>query len=283
MNSGNINYINRSWFIEPGAGLSSYSYTANLTYAQGDVVGTESEIRPVKLSSGVWQYPGNVSFDFGTQLANTVGEINEETNVLSWSGLTSFSEFGGGGQGGPLPVELLSFNATCENDQILLNWQTASEHNSLSFDIEKSRDGQTWNLIDQQVAAGNSNELLSYQFVDAEKNNATVYYRLNQVDIDGKNEYFGPIAVSCNTSKFITSTSPNPSKGMFYLMINSVDDKIANYAIRDINGMIIKSEKLELEKGINAFLINEKFPTGAYFIEIITETGKSKILKHFNF
>jgi predicted RNA-binding protein with TRAM domain len=283
MNSGNINYINRSWFIEPGAGLSSYSYTVNLTYAQGDVVGTESEIRPVKLSSGVWQYPGNANFDFGTQLANTLGEINEITNVLSWSGLTSFSEFGGGGQGGPLPVELLSFNATCENDQNILTWQTASEHNSLYFDIEKSRDGQTWNLIDQQVAAGNSNELLSYQFVDAEKNNATVYYRLNQVDIDGKNEYFGPIAVSCNTSKFITSTSPNPSKGMFYLMINSVDDKIANYAIRDINGMIIKSEKLELEKGINAFLINEKFPTGAYFIEIITETGKSKILKHFNF
>jgi lipopolysaccharide export system protein LptA len=282
MNSGNINYINRSWFIEPGAGLSSYSYTVNLTYAQGDVVGTESEIRPVKLSSGVWQYPGNANFDFGTQLANTLGEINEITNVLSWSGLTSFSEFGGGGQGGPLPVELLSFNATCENDQIALTWQTASEHNSSHFEVEKSRDGETWGMIGQQAAAGNSNELLTYQFVDEEKNAGTIYYRLNQVDVDGKNEYFGPVAVNCEKNDFEATTLPNPSSEYFFLKVNSDKVQKSSMTLKDMKGQILLHEYLDLKQGINILQLQPILSTGIYFIEITTEQGQ-KVIKHQRF
>jgi predicted RNA-binding protein with TRAM domain len=281
MNSGNINYINRSWFIEPGAGLSSYSYTVNLTYAQGDVVGTESEIRPVKLSSGVWQYPGNANFDFGTQLANTLGEINEITNVLSWSGLTSFSEFGGGGQGGPLPVELLSFNATCENDQIALTWQTASEHNSSHFEVEKSRDGETWGMIGQQAAAGNSNELLTYQFVDEVKNAGTVYYRLNQVDVDGKNEYFGPVAAACVENGFEASTLPNPSNGNFWIKIQSNETSSAIIKLIDIKGNSILMNEINIQEGINLYHITNLLESGMYFIQIQEENGqKITLLKH---
>jgi predicted RNA-binding protein with TRAM domain len=281
MNSGNINYINRSWFIEPGAGLSSYSYTVNLTYAQGDVVGTESEIRPVKLSSGVWQYPGNANFDFGTQLANTLGEINEITNVLSWSGLTSFSEFGGGGQGGPLPVELLSFNATCENDQIALTWQTASEHNSSHFDIEKSRDGETWDVIGQQAASGISNILLTYQFVDEVKNAGTVYYRLNQVDVDGKNEYFGPVAAACVENGFEASTLPNPSNGNFWIKIQSNETAFAIIKLLDIKGNSILTNEINIQEGINLFHITNLLESGMYFIQIHEENiQKITLLKH---
>jgi hypothetical protein len=279
----NTNYINRSWFIEPGAGLSGYTYAVNLTYDQGDVVGTESEISPVKLSSGVWQYPGNASFSDGTRLTGTTGEINDVTDVLSWSGLTSFSEFGGGGEGKPLPVELLSFSAECIENQNVLYWQTASEHNTSHFEIEKSTDGINWRVIGQVAAAVNSNELLSYSFVDIEKSNSlNTYYQLNQLDIDGNNEYFGPVVTSCFTNKFDATTLPNPSDELFYLKIDSEDDKSATFVMRDLNGAIVKTQNLELQKGNNTFLIDDKFPTGIYFIEITSQKGLSKIIKHFN-
>jgi hypothetical protein len=281
MNSGNINYINRSWFIEPGAGLSSYSYTVNLTYAQGDVVGTESEIRPVKLSSGVWQYPGNANFDFGTQLANTLGEINEITNVLSWSGLTSFSEFGGGGQGGPLPIEMLSFNATCENGQIALTWQTASEHNASHFDIEKSTDGTNWRVIGQVTAAGNSTELLSYSFIDEEKSNG--YYRLNQIDNDGNNEYFGPVSSNCESGKFKFLTSPNPSNSQFNLQIYSNVKESVNIEIQDLNGKIVQVKQLNVQNGINVYPISSDFPQGLYYIRLVRENKEVIIIKQLIF
>jgi predicted RNA-binding protein with TRAM domain len=284
MNNLNTNYINRSWFIEPGAGLSGYTYTVNLSYdggAGGDVVGTESEISPVKLSSGVWQYPGNASFSDGTRLTGTTGEIRVDEDVLSWSGLTSFSEFGGGGQGGPLPVELLSFNATCENDQIALTWQTASEHNSAYFEVEKSRDGETWGVIGKQAAAGNSNELLTYQFVDEEKNAGTIYYRLNQVDVDGKNEYYGPVAVNCEKNDFEATTLPNPSNGNFWIKIQSNETSSAIIKLIDIKGNSILMNEINIQEGINLYHITNLLESGMYFIQIQEENGqKITVLKH---
>jgi subtilisin family serine protease len=63
-----------------------------------------------------------------------------------------------GVDGQPLPVELLSFNANCvENNSVTLQWETASEHNSDYFQVEKSIDGKLWLPIEKVVAAGNSN------------------------------------------------------------------------------------------------------------------------------
>jgi hypothetical protein len=282
MNSNNTNYINRSWFIEPHNSASGYTYTVNLNYDQGDVVGTESQIRPVKLSSGVWQYPGNASFSDGTRLTGTTGEINDVTDVLSWSGLTSFSEFGGGGEGKPLPVELLSFSAECIENQNVLYWQTASEHNSSHFDIEKSRNGETWDVIGQQAATGNSNELLTYQFVDEEKNAGTFYYRLNQVDVDGKNEYYGPVAVNCEKNDFEATTLPNPSSEYFFLKVNSDKVQKSSMTLKDMKGQILLHEYLDLKQGINILQLQPILSTGIYFIEITTDQGQ-KTIKHQRF
>jgi hypothetical protein len=282
MNSNNSNYISRSWFIEPHNSASGFTYTVNLSYTDNDVVGTESEIRPVKLSSGVWQYPGDASFDDGTQLTGTSGSISTSTNVLTWSGLTSFSEFGGGGQGGPLPVELLSFNAFCEDDIISLSWSTASEQNSSHFNIEKSINGIDWRVIGTVMAAGNSTEEIDYSFIDSEKSNGNKYYRLNQVDIDGDNKIYDPIFVDCEGNGSQLITYPNPSKDGFNIVIS--DSKLVGESIliiRDAMGKVIIEKSISIEEGINLYPISStELQNGIYFITIENQNAQSKTIKH---
>ena len=62
----------------------------------------------------------------------------------------------------PLPIELLSFNATNAKDKILLSWTTASETNNDFFQVERSLDGIQWNILDTLKGAGDSKELISY-------------------------------------------------------------------------------------------------------------------------
>ena len=93
-----------------------------------------------------------------------------------------------------LPVELISFNATYSDGGILINWKTASEHNSSHFILEKSRDGEDWTQIYTEQAAGNSNQLLTYNFTDIKSIDGLNYYRLQQYDFDGVYETFGPIS-----------------------------------------------------------------------------------------
>jgi hypothetical protein len=282
MNSNNSNYISRSWFIEPHNSASGFTYTVNLSYADNDIVGTESEIRPIKLSSGVWQYPGDVSFENGTQLVGTSGSINISSNVLTWSGLTSFSEFGGGGQGGPLPVELLSFNAFCEDDIISLSWSTASEQNSSHFNIEKSINGIDWRVIGTVMAAGNSTEEIDYSFIDSEKSNGNKYYRLNQVDIDGDNKIYDPIFVDCEGNGSQLITYPNPSKDGFNIVIS--DSKLVGESIliiRDAMGKVIIEKSISIEEGINLYPISStELQNGIYFITIENQNAQSKTIKH---
>jgi hypothetical protein len=284
MNNGNQHYINRSWFIEPGAGLTGYTYTVNLNYVNADVVGTESNIKPVKKSSGVWHYPGDASFEDGTQLSGTVSNLSDPaSNVLVWSGLTSFSEFGGGGQGGPLPVELTSFSASCEEDIVTLSWSTASEQNSSHFDVEKSTDGENWRVIGTVLAAGNSTQDINYSFTDDEKSNGQNYYRLNQVDIDGKNEYYGPLHAACENDQDLFMSFPNPSdKNGFSVVLNSKTMKgIGLLTISDLKGNVVYTKHIEVQDGISLWHVSDTdLETGVYFIQVVTENKISKVIRH---
>lgn len=94
-----------------------------------------------------------------------------------------------------LPVELLSFEAEAEQNTNNITWSTASEHNSLSFKLYKSKHSYNWQLINQQQASGFSNTKIDYKYLDTEIEQGYTYYKLVQVDIDGTQESFNPIYV----------------------------------------------------------------------------------------
>jgi len=93
-----------------------------------------------------------------------------------------------------LPITLLSFNGNLDNDRVLLQWQTASEHGSQYFDIEKSTDGASFYSLGKQAALGTTNTTANYQFTDLQPDMLN-YYRLKLVDVDGHFVYSATLLI----------------------------------------------------------------------------------------
>jgi len=203
--------------------------------------------------------------------------------VIQSNTVTGFSWFNiGAPNNSPLPVELLNFNGTCEEGNVNLLWQTASEFNSSHFDVEKSTDGETWRVMATIPSAGTSNELLTYQTVDNNGTFGSNYYRLRQVDNDGKEKLYDPINVSCvaTTTGYFTSY-PNPSGNEFQVVVNNKEILGAcTLNIVDTQGKVIDQRSIEVKDGINMFVISEKLNPGIYFLNITNGTKTTQVIKH---
>lgn len=100
-----------------------------------------------------------------------------------------------------LPIELLYFKGSEYNYDNILQWSTASEDNNDYFNIEKTKDGIDWEVIDREPGAGNSSTQLYYSFVDEDVENIINYYRLKQTDYDGKFKYSEILSIDNRANK----------------------------------------------------------------------------------
>jgi hypothetical protein len=287
MSNSIVNYVNRNWIVEP-SGITSPNYDITLHYVQSDWIGdagAEGNVLPIKYSTssgtGMWYQPESAGFTNAESVGSGFG--NSTANFLNWESVTSFSQFGGAeGNNQPLPVELVSFSGTCEEGNIHLTWKTASEFNSSHFDVEKSRDGENWQLLTLVPSAGTSNELLTYHTVDQNATDGNNYYRLRQVDIDGTEKFYDPINVSCTevTPGYFTSF-PNPSGTSFQVIVNNkelIGTCVLN--IVDATGKVIDQREIEMNDGINMFVINQELTPGIYFMNVSNGTKSTSVLRH---
>ena len=96
----------------------------------------------------------------------------------------------------PLPIELIEFAGTADNTHNLLTWKTATELNNDYYIIERSIDGTLWQVIDKQSGAGTTSSASTYSHRDKTYiSTATNYYRLTQVDFNGNQYTYDPIAI----------------------------------------------------------------------------------------
>lgn len=173
----------------------------------------------------------------------------------------------------PLPVELFSFSAACLENGTRINWTTVSEQNNAYFQIDKSLDGENWNLVKRISGAGNSNNYLQYEVQDFDPNNGTTLYRLSQIDYDGTVTYFEPYSVTCTSSSSNMEVYPNPANAATTIAIQVMESATNAYLqITDAAGKTIYNETIHLSNGINNFTIpTESWPDGIYFVRIIHE------------
>ena len=119
-----------------------------------------------------------------------------------------------GGEGGtvPIPVELLIFAGKyIGNNQVLLEWATATEMNNDYFEIERSSNNKQYDKIGKVNGADNSNTYKSYTLVDYNPEIGTNYYRLKQVDFNGSGRYAGLVLVTVNKETRGVVIYPNPA------------------------------------------------------------------------
>ena len=119
-----------------------------------------------------------------------------------------------------IPVELISFTATVNNNSVSLNWQTASEINNRGFEVERRKVGngqyavgnEEWKGIGFVEGRGTSSNMNSYSFTDVPESAGKYLYRLKQIDYDGSFEYSNDVEISFMKSvEFILEQNyPNP-------------------------------------------------------------------------
>ncbi len=197
------------------------------------------------------------------------------------------------GSGGPmvgyscsflLPVELIVFEGEKVNAAVLLHWTTASEHNNQQFIIERSKDAIHFEPIGTVKGAGNSNRLLNYSFTDNEPHEGISYYRLKQVDMDGKISYSTIIRIVFELERdFITQISPNPAYDKINILFNSANKEEGTLQLYEISGKRVFTESLSFEEGINKRELDiSNLAKGVYLIEINTgiKSYRNKLVKY---
>jgi hypothetical protein len=115
----------------------------------------------------------------------------------------------------PLPVELISFEATPNDDHVLLEWLTNSESGTSHFAIERTPDGTTWSMLFEHPATGSSTQAVHYSAADPAPLNGLSYYRLRIIDHDGSHAYSPVRSV---THRSALAVVPNPANGMFTVL-----------------------------------------------------------------
>ena len=200
----------------------------------------------------------------------TVVSLPVSAGYASRTGMSSFSEKGIGITGTSLPVELLSFIASCDNEKVKINWSTSSELNNDYFKVEKSRDNNSWEYVTTVPGAGNSNSIINYSIYDEVPYNETVqgiepsYYRLKQVDYNGDYKYYGPVATICK-EQFIFNAFVNENKN---ITVNFGASNGQLYAITlfDNNGKKIIDISGNSTDGLNQVILNTKSLSSAMYI-----------------
>lgn len=238
------NAVSKTWYVEP---LSNSSNTILGLY--WNATDELSSFNRNNCSMGKWQSGTTTAWAFtgATAAAIITGSspAYAKTSVIGTMNAGAFY-FGIGGSGSSLPVKLISFDAIKNNEDVLLNWQTASEINSKYFDLERSLDGTSFSSIAILKAAGNSNTEIKYSYKDkspfAKLNTSKLFYRLKETDWNGNFNYSEIKNVDLELPDIKTAVFPNPCDG--HLIITSSVKKIHTINLYDALGRLVFSKEL---------------------------------------
>jgi len=167
----------------------------------------------------------------------------------------------------PLSVELLSFAALYNGNNVELKWKTASEINNSHFDIERSIDGKAFKAIATINGNGTTNVINEYKYTDSEDLSGGYYYRLKQVDYDGQFEYSEVKYVYVSGSNDAMLVYPNPAENIVTLEFNSYQGKAKTVTFVNTLGQVLMEQQASVVDGQNKLEVDiSALPKGNYFV-----------------
>ncbi len=191
---------------------------------------------------------------------------------------STFDVFGGSGV---LPITLLNFEAQYDSKKIIIEWTTLTEVNNNFFTVERSKDGYNFEIIATAKGAGNSTSPIKYQQIDNNPFSGINYYRLKQVDFDGKYKDSQIISVKTFMTQNELSIFPNPvTTNEFNIAISGLqpEEKVL-VVLTDVLGKVVYSKvKVSEENGnfIDIVTAEPKLPSGVY---VVVGSTKNSIYK----
>ena len=239
-----------------------YSANANLTAApqivSGNYIvynGTGSTVTLTNIQAGVNYHYAVIEYNGWYSAANY-----NTANKLTSNGVT-------------LPVTWLSFDGIYKDKSTQLLWSTASEKNNKAFVVERSLNNKTFEAVGLVNGSGTTNMAIQYQFLDVQLPDVSVlYYRLKQIDYDGKFNYSQVIKVNADEAEMETlfSVSPNPFEQNIRIAYQLKQAERVYYVLMNSKGLIIKEgyETANQKEGEFVIDIDDSFADGLYILQI---------------
>lgn len=167
-----------------------------------------------------------------------------------------------------LPVKFISFTAIRQSAGNVLSWVTAQEKENSHFEVEKSTDGRNWTMLVMVLGNGTTNQTSRYQYTDKNENSAVVYYRIRQVDTDGKASYTDVKTIktaAAASAMNIFASSPNQitvalNSGSFAQLevkVLSLDGRVVAQSVHTNAAYQVKQNVPSLPKGIYVVQVND--------------------------
>jgi hypothetical protein len=183
-----------------------------------------------------------------------------------------------------LPLKLIDFTVVLRGSTTNLVWNTASEVNVRSFDVERSTDGgQTFSRVATVNARGGSSVNTYTQLDDVGGFTGKVFYRLKITDIDGKTSY-GPVRfVVVAASAMPMEVLPNPFVSNLTAVVYAAYNEELLVKVISMKGEQVFADKRAAQKGANTLAFNlQALVPGSYILEVVHEDGtaeRKKIMK----
>ncbi len=185
----------------------------------------------------------------------------------------------------PLPLQLLSFNGYAKGGNHYLNWSTAEEINTSSFDVEYSATGQQFAPVATIKATGNHVQAQDYQYI-ARNVKGMAYYRLKMVDNDGAAVYSRVLKVvpaqDGNYKGFtVSEVYPLPFVNTLQLSLYTNQAQTVHFRLYDLAGREVWHEQRGIAEGAGLYLLNNfaAVPEGIYTLNIATNDGAVVVRK----
>jgi hypothetical protein len=210
--------------------------------------------------AGTWSFEGSAYVNAGKR-----------------TGFTAFSDFSFINTVTLLPIELISFNAHAQENSALITWETVWEKENDYFEVEKSIDGKNFFSIGKLSGRGTSNQKTIYKLLDNEPSKGINYYRLKQVDFDGKTNYSKIVSLYFEAVADIFAVFPNPSNGAdINILLSANTNNELNISVIDALGRSVFTDA-QLYQGVKIQLkTNKEMAQGIYLVVVQNlTTGKT--------
>ncbi|MFN4123740.1 MAG: T9SS type A sorting domain-containing protein [Flavobacteriales bacterium] len=246
------------WILDRTNGNSAVSVTLNHGRAACAVY-DPSTLRVARWNGSSWSDHGQGSYN--------------AMDVVSNGPISSFSPFAVSYEfQEPLPVEMLDYRTQVLHDVVMVKWKTASETNSHYFDVERSRDLSHFEKVATHQAAYHSNKPTDYEVIDREPLAGVSYYRIVQVDMDGKTAIFGPMMVNLPSQAADWIIYPNPCQSLLTISFQNMDSLQA-VQLTDLQGNLIRNFTQIDSTRSSLELDLQGVAKGIYFISIRSNKG----------
>ncbi|HET8573794.1 MAG TPA: T9SS type A sorting domain-containing protein [Edaphocola sp.] len=172
----------------------------------------------------------------------------------------------------PLPIKMsLLKGKLTKDDHVSLSWDTYEEQNNYHFEIQRSRDGLKFVTIDSLFPKGRSNNNITvYSYLDKKVVNDRVFYRLRQVDNDGRISYSNVVYLAVKGDKdIIVKIHPNPAKTSVMVHVQGNIPSGAEIQLTDVTGKVIDKVAVSAKDMNMPTLDISGLPSGIYLVKYV--------------